>query len=61
MEPVLVNQVRRYADERGYTFAGPVVVDLRPAPGDATLRFRVHSRIAPVDEQPQSMVADTTR
>ncbi|MEU2744469.1 FhaA domain-containing protein [Streptomyces sp. NPDC007095] len=61
VEPVLVNQVRRHAAEQGYTFAGPVVVDLRPAPGDATLRFHIHSRITPAEEQPQPMGAHTTR
>ncbi|MFJ8653065.1 FhaA domain-containing protein [Streptomyces rochei] len=45
--PALASQVRRHAAEQGYTFAGPVAVDLRPAPDDAAVRFRVHSRIAP--------------
>jgi hypothetical protein len=43
----LAAHVRRHAAERGYTFAGPVTVQLRPAPDDRTDRFRVHSRIAP--------------
>ncbi|MET7297045.1 FhaA domain-containing protein [Streptomyces griseoloalbus] len=47
--PVLANQVRRHAAERGYTFAGPVAVDLRSAPNDTTLRFRIHSRITPAE------------
>jgi hypothetical protein len=45
--PALAAHVRRHAAERGYTFAGPVTVQLRPAPDDRTDRFRVHSRIAP--------------
>ncbi|OMI84980.1 hypothetical protein BSZ07_37410 [Streptomyces sp. M1013] len=45
--PALAAHVRRHAAERGYTFAGPVTVHLRPAPDDRTDRFRVHSRIAP--------------
>ncbi|KOG31013.1 hypothetical protein AQJ84_19885 [Streptomyces resistomycificus] len=45
--PVLVHQVCRHAAEQGYIFAGPVVVDLRPAPGDTPARFRVHSRVSP--------------
>ncbi len=59
--PVLANQVRRHAAERGYTFAGPVAVDLRPAPDDTALRFRIHSRITPAEGQPQPMGAHTTR
>ncbi|WP_268247924.1 MULTISPECIES: FhaA domain-containing protein [Streptomyces] len=47
LEPCLVNVVYRYAAEQGYSFAGRVAVDLRPAAGEATVRFRVHSRIAP--------------
>jgi hypothetical protein len=43
------NQVRRHAAERGYTFAGPVAVDPRPAPDGTTLRFRIHSRITPAE------------
>ncbi|MEU3901746.1 MULTISPECIES: FhaA domain-containing protein [Streptomyces] len=45
--PALAGQVRRHAAEQGYTFAGPVAIDLRPAPDDTIFRFRVHSRIAP--------------
>ncbi|MFE0801614.1 FhaA domain-containing protein [Streptomyces sp. NPDC058812] len=45
--PVLAAEVRRHAAQQGYTFAGPVAVDLCPAPGDTAVRFRVHSRIAP--------------
>jgi hypothetical protein len=52
--PVLANEVRRHAAERGYTFAGPVAVDLRPAHSDSTVRFRIHSRIAPAERQPRS-------
>ena len=53
VEPHLVNQVQRHAAEQGYTFAGPVAVDLCPAPAETTERFRVRSRIAPVDRQPR--------
>ncbi|WEO93041.1 FhaA domain-containing protein [Streptomyces sp. FXJ1.172] len=45
--PHLATQIRRHAAERGYTFAGPVAVQFRPAPADSSARFRVHSRIAP--------------
>ncbi|WP_181446922.1 FhaA domain-containing protein [Streptomyces sp. NTH33] len=45
--PALAGQVRRHAAEQGYTFVGPVAIDLRPAPDDTAVRFRVHSRIAP--------------
>lgn len=45
--PHLENQIRRHAAERGYTFAGPVAVHLRPAPAGIGVRFRVHGRIAP--------------
>ncbi|MFF1353391.1 DUF3662 domain-containing protein [Streptomyces sp. NPDC058297] len=54
VEPDLVNQVRRHAAEKGYTFAGPVAVELIPAPHEPTVRFRVSSRIAPVERQPRS-------
>ncbi|MFC7307269.1 FhaA domain-containing protein [Streptomyces monticola] len=40
-------QLRRHAAERGYVFAGPVAVDLRPSREKAVGRFRIHSRIAP--------------
>ncbi|MFG3369553.1 FhaA domain-containing protein [Streptomyces sp. NPDC048156] len=53
VEPHLVNQVRRHAAEQGYTFAGPVAVDLRPAHRETTERFRVRSRIAPVERRPR--------
>ncbi|MET7544057.1 FhaA domain-containing protein [Streptomyces sp. NPDC005507] len=43
----LAVQVRRHAAENGYTFAGPVAVDLRAANDDMTDLFRVHSRITP--------------
>ncbi|MBT2414840.1 DUF3662 domain-containing protein [Streptomyces sp. ISL-12] len=59
--PVLANQVRRHAAERRYTFAGPVAVDLRPAPNDTTRRFRIHSRITPAEVQPLPMGSRTTR
>ncbi|MER7779963.1 FhaA domain-containing protein [Streptomyces sp. NPDC096191] len=45
--PALAGQVRRHAAEQGYTFAGPVAIDLRSALDDTTVRFRVYSRIAP--------------
>lgn len=44
----LSNQVRQHAAERGYTFAGPVAVQLVPIQGDNTARFRVRSSIAPI-------------
>ncbi|WP_395570463.1 FhaA domain-containing protein [Streptomyces sp. BK79] len=47
--PAVADHVRRHAAEQGYTFAGPVTVDLCPAPDDATDRFRVRSRIAPAE------------
>ncbi|HZF88444.1 DUF3662 domain-containing protein [Streptomyces sp.] len=50
--PVLVHQVCRHAAEHGYTFAGPVAVDLRLAPGVTSARFRVHSRISPARGRP---------
>ncbi|MFF4277078.1 FhaA domain-containing protein [Streptomyces sp. NPDC001536] len=50
--PVLSTEVRRHAAEQGYTFAGPVAVDLRPAPSDMTARFRIHSRITPAGRRP---------
>ncbi|MFD9426908.1 MULTISPECIES: FhaA domain-containing protein [unclassified Streptomyces] len=51
VEPCLVNEVHRYAAEQGYTFAGRVAVALRPAPDEETVRFRIHSRIAPAAGQ----------
>ncbi|MFF8606786.1 FhaA domain-containing protein [Streptomyces sp. NPDC015346] len=54
LEPCLVTVVHRYAAEQGYSFAGRVAVDLRPATGEATVRFRVHSRIAPAHATPPS-------
>ncbi|MFE1030115.1 FhaA domain-containing protein [Streptomyces sp. NPDC058818] len=45
--PALAGQVRRHAAEQGYTFAGPIAIDLCPASDDTAVRFRVHSRIAP--------------
>ncbi|MFE5030075.1 FhaA domain-containing protein [Streptomyces sp. NPDC056656] len=54
VEPHLMNQVRRHAAEQGYTFAGPVAVDLCPAPCEMGERFRVRSRIAPAESQPRS-------
>jgi hypothetical protein len=43
----LSNHVRRHAAEQGYTFAGPVAVELIPAEGNEVGRFRVSSHIAP--------------
>ncbi|MFF8195664.1 DUF3662 domain-containing protein [Streptomyces bobili] len=43
----LSNHVRRHAAEQGYTFAGPVAVQLIPANGNEVGRFRVSSHIAP--------------
>ncbi len=43
----LSNHVRRHAAEQGYTFAGPVAVQLIPVQEDTIGRFRVRSRIAP--------------
>ncbi|MEJ1202454.1 MULTISPECIES: FhaA domain-containing protein [unclassified Streptomyces] len=50
--PALATEVRRHAAQQGYTFAGPVTVTLCPAPDDTTVRFRVHSRIAPARGRP---------
>nr|WP_267882956.1 FhaA domain-containing protein [Streptomyces bicolor] len=52
--PHLANQVRRHAAERGYTFAGPITVHLRPASGDMTDRYCVRSRIAPIGAPPRT-------
>jgi hypothetical protein len=43
----LAAQVRRHAAEQGYTFAGPVAVDLASADDAGVGRFRIRSRIAP--------------
>ncbi|WP_327686313.1 DUF3662 domain-containing protein [Streptomyces sp. NBC_00467] len=58
LELYLVNQVRRHAAEQGYTFAGPVAVDLRPAAG-ATRRFRIRSRIVPAEPKASRLVTWT--
>ncbi|HEX5565599.1 MAG TPA: FhaA domain-containing protein [Streptomyces sp.] len=50
--PVLAHQVCRHAAEQGYTFADPVAVGLRPAPGATAARFRVHSRTSPARGRP---------
>ncbi|MFK4548344.1 hypothetical protein RKD29_007940 [Streptomyces tendae] len=50
--PALSHQVRRHAAEHGYTFAGPVTIDLRPASSDVPARFLVHSRISPARSRP---------
>jgi hypothetical protein len=47
----LSNHVRRHAAEQGYTFAGPVAVELIPAEGNEVGRFRVRSRIAPKEKR----------
>ncbi|MFE0104848.1 DUF3662 domain-containing protein [Streptomyces sp. NPDC059009] len=47
----LAIQVRKHAAERGYTFAGPVVVHLTGTPGAHVGRFRIHSRIAPLQRR----------
>ncbi|WP_408909632.1 FhaA domain-containing protein [Streptomyces solicavernae] len=47
----LANQVRRHAAEQGYIFAGPVVVHLAGTPGAGVGRFRIHSRIAPLQRR----------
>jgi hypothetical protein len=52
VEPHLVNEVRRYVAEQGYTFAGRVAVNLCPAAGETTVRFRIRSRISPAQPQP---------
>ncbi|MEV6409422.1 DUF3662 domain-containing protein [Streptomyces bobili] len=46
----LSNHVRRHAAEQGYTFAGPVAVQLMAAKGNEVGRFRVSSHIAPMEE-----------
>ncbi|MFI6416918.1 FhaA domain-containing protein [Streptomyces sp. NPDC050842] len=61
MGPHLVNEVHRYAAEQGYTFAGRVVVDLCPAAGGTTVRFRVHSRIAPATRRARPTDARSKR
>ncbi|GAA3155038.1 hypothetical protein GCM10010449_84840 [Streptomyces rectiviolaceus] len=43
----LTSEVHRHAAEQGYTFAGPVAVDLCLAEEEGVGRFRVHSRISP--------------
>ncbi|WP_063806095.1 DUF3662 domain-containing protein [Streptomyces kanamyceticus] len=43
----LALQVRRYAAEQGYTFTGPVAVQLTASRDTRVGRVRVHSRIAP--------------
>lgn len=43
----LAAQVRRHAAEQGYTFAGPITVQLASAGGASVRRFRVGSRITP--------------
>ncbi|NBE50802.1 DUF3662 domain-containing protein [Streptomyces boluensis] len=47
----LATQIRRHAAEQGYTFAGPVVVHLTGTPGAGVGRFRIHSRIAPLQRR----------
>ncbi|WP_186568728.1 hypothetical protein [Streptomyces sp. T12] len=47
MAPTLTGQMRRHTAEQGYAFAGPVTIDLRPAPADTAVQFHIHSRIAP--------------
>ncbi|GAA2069489.1 hypothetical protein GCM10009801_19240 [Streptomyces albiaxialis] len=47
--PELAAQVRGYAVERRYSFAGPVSVLLSALPVGEGERFRVHSRVRPVD------------
>ncbi|MFZ3592336.1 FhaA domain-containing protein [Streptomyces sp. BH104] len=46
-------QVRRYAAENGYTFAGPVAVELRAVNEDMTALFHVSSYIAPLTRPPR--------
>ncbi|MFF3646935.1 DUF3662 domain-containing protein [Streptomyces sp. NPDC002564] len=43
----LAHEVHRHAAEQGYSFAGPVAVDLRPAQEAVPGRFRILSRITP--------------
>ncbi len=43
----LAAQVRRHAAEQGYTFAGPITVQLAPVEGTSVRRFRIGSRITP--------------
>ncbi|WP_435372413.1 DUF3662 domain-containing protein [Streptomyces ficellus] len=51
VESILANQVRRHAAEHGYTFVGPVAVDLCPAEDATSARFRIRSRIAPAERR----------
>ncbi|WP_073757092.1 FhaA domain-containing protein [Streptomyces sp. CB03234] len=61
VESLLANQVRRHAAEHGYTFVGPVVVDLRSAEGATNARFRIRSGIAPAERRSYPRRAPATR
>ncbi|MFD7663576.1 DUF3662 domain-containing protein [Streptomyces sp. NPDC059788] len=45
--PELAAEVRRYAAERSYTFAGPVTVALTARPDAGHARYQVRSRLVP--------------
>jgi hypothetical protein len=47
LTPHLAAQIRRYAAEQRYSFAGPVTIRLRAHPENDRVRYRVHSHIAP--------------
>ncbi|MFC4469955.1 DUF3662 domain-containing protein [Streptomyces xiangluensis] len=47
LDSYLSNHVRKYAAEQGYTFAGPVAVQLTEVERTEVGRFRVRSHIAP--------------
>ncbi|GAA2654894.1 DUF3662 domain-containing protein [Streptomyces vastus] len=58
LDSYLSNHVRKHAAEQGYTFAGPVAVQLTEAERSEVDRFRVRSYIAPTEnitkEEPDS-------
>lgn len=47
LAPDLAAQIRRYAAEQRYSFAGPVTVRLHPGDEPEHRRYRVSSRVAP--------------
>ncbi|MEV0604512.1 DUF3662 domain-containing protein [Streptomyces sp. NPDC050315] len=45
--PELAAEIRRYAAERSYSFAGPVTVGVAAHPDGGRARYRVRSRLVP--------------
>ncbi|MFH9426589.1 DUF3662 domain-containing protein [Streptomyces sp. NPDC017529] len=57
--PELAAEVRRYAAEQSYSFAGPVTVGLRAHPDGGRTRYRVRSRLVPC--QAPALADDLTK